>query len=58
VTCKCGNDYFVDHEKFDVHSTDPLVVECQDCGRMMQMDCRGRSCKKCSVQCEKEGSDE
>ena len=54
MTCQCGHNYFLSPELFEVHSTDPLVVECQECGKMMRMDCMGILCEDCPLECDKE----
>ena len=50
--CRCGNDYFESPELFDLHNTDPLVVECLDCGETVRMDCHGVTCLECEMDCE------
>ena len=58
MTCQCGHNYFLSPELFEVHSTDPLVVECLECGKMMRMDCQGITCQECPLECEGKGDRE
>lgn len=52
VRCHCGVDYFGDAELFDVLHTDPLVVECRNCGSVARLDCQGIECRECELECE------
>ena len=56
MRCSCGHNYFLNPELFEVHSTDPLVVECE-CSNVIRMDCQGIECKDCPMGCEEEGEE-